>query len=146
MQAEHKIRTLAHQLAQILLVYAESFAQWQQDPSDLGRYERTHANLDLVRVLTEKAFPGGRGELGELLLCHTELKLLVLRRHMGRAAAARDEGEGQLHELLDRHARLVENLRAICAQRSGLAAEPAVRTAVPRANAAVPQRPPAAGA
>lgn len=146
MQAEHKIRTLAHQLAQILGVYAESFAQWQQDPSDLGRYERTHANLDLVRVLTEKAFPGGRGELGELLLCHTELKLLVLRRHMGRAAVSRDDGEGQLQELLERHARLVDNVRAICAQRSGQAAEPALRPAVPMPSAALAQRPPAAGA
>lgn len=146
MQAEHKIRTLAHQLAQILGVYAESFAQWQEDPSDLGRYERTHANLDLVRVLTEKAFPGGRGELGELLLCHTELKLLVLRRHMGRAAASRDDGEGQLNELLARHARLVDNVRAICAHRGGHVVEPVVRSSMPMPGAAVAQRPPAAGA
>jgi hypothetical protein len=129
MQSEHKIRTLAHQLVEIISVYTQSFAQWREDPTDLCRYERTHANLDLVRVLTDKAFPGGRGELGELLLCHSELKLLVLRRHMSRrapaASSSRDDVDQQLHTLEARHADVVAALSAVCAQRSGLTASQA---------------------
>lgn len=119
MQSEHKIRTLAHQLAEILSVYARSLQDWREDPSDLGRYERLQGNLELVRVLTEKAFPGGRGELGELLLCHADLKLLVLRGHMGLVPALSDEPSAQLQGLLRRHGELVEALSLVCRQRSG---------------------------
>ncbi|MBL0421422.1 hypothetical protein JI739_13765 [Ramlibacter sp. AW1] len=125
---ELKIRTLAHQLSEILDVYASSFDHWREDPSDLGRYERTHANLDLVRVLTDKAFPGGRGELGELLLCHSELKLLVLRRHLARRAPpAPDDPETDLRMLQARHDLLVANLRGLCAQRSQPHGTPGLR-------------------
>lgn len=123
---EHKIRTLVHQLTEIIGVYARSFEQWREDPSDLGRYERTHANLDLVRLLTEKAFPGGRGELGELLLCHSELKLLVLRRRLAaRAQRPLDSTEGALRALEARHRDAVASLSALCAQRSQPPAAPA---------------------
>lgn len=118
---EHKVRTLAHQLTDILDAYQESFGQWCQAPSDVGRYERTRANLDLVRVLTDKAFPGGRGELGELLLYHCDLKILVLRRHIARSSgqsvpAGSDE---QLDALRGRHDAILTALRVICRQRSG---------------------------
>ncbi|MEJ7931603.1 hypothetical protein WG922_16635 [Ramlibacter sp. AN1015] len=118
---QHKSRTLAHQLTEIAAVYARSFAHWREDPADLSRYERTHANLELVRVLTEKAFPGGRGELGELLLCHTDLKLLVLRQHLVRRAAvpAREDLEEQLLAGQARHDRLVAEFITLCANHSG---------------------------
>jgi hypothetical protein len=80
MDNAHKIRTLAHQLVEILAVYGASLDQWRLAPSDVALYERTHANLDLVRVLAAKAFPGRRAELAELLSAHAELKFLVLRR------------------------------------------------------------------
>lgn len=155
MQAEHKIRTLAHQLTEIIEVYARSFEEWRSDPSDLGRYERTHSNLDLVRVLTGKAFPGGRGELGELLLCHSDLKLLVLRRHMAQrvGAPARGEFDAALRTLQARHDALVAALRAVCAQRSGHAPASPVAPGgkgeapdLPSAPAARVARPPTAGA
>lgn len=118
---EHKVRTLAHQLADILDAYQDSFARWCQSPSDVGRYERTRANLDLVRVLTDKTFPGGRGEFGELLLYHSDLKILVLRRHLARSAgqcvpAGSDE---QLDVLRERHDAMLTALRVICRQRGG---------------------------
>lgn len=118
---EHKVRTLAHQLADILDAYQESFARWCQTPSDVGRYERTRANLDLVRVLTDKTFPGGRGELGELLLYHSDLKILVLKRHIARSGgqdvpAGSDE---QLDTLRERHDAMLTALRVICRQRGG---------------------------
>lgn len=121
MQAENKFRTLAHQLSQILRVYADSFEQWRQEPSDVGRYERTHANLDLVRVLTDKTFPGGRGELGELMLAHADLKMMVLRRHMARQPGdgGRNDFEAPLQALQTRHDDAVAALLSVCVQRSG---------------------------
>jgi hypothetical protein len=126
---EHKVRSLAHQLLEILEAYQASFAQWCQSPSDVGRYERTRANLDLVRVLAAKAFPAGRGEFGELLLYHGDIKILVLKRHIARSSGrpllpASDE---QLEALRDRHDAMVTALRVICRQRSGGPPEPAVR-------------------
>ncbi len=120
MLAEHKIRTLTHQLADILASYAESFDAWSRDPSDVSRYERTRANLDLVQVITEKAFPGGRGELGELLLYHGDLKLMVLRHHMARLSGKRAADWEAIGPLRLRHDAIVAALRSVCLARSGL--------------------------
>lgn len=131
MQAEHKIRTLAHQLTEILVVYARSFDSWRADPGDLAGHERAQSNLELVRVLTDKAFPGGRGEAAELLGCHAELKLLVLRLHMGLPAAGSGslDAQVQLANLLERHQALLNTLTAVCTQRSGHKPEPPQRPA-----------------
>lgn len=119
--ADHQQRSLARQLMDILDAYQASFERWSREPSDVGLYERTRANLELVRVLTDKAFPGGRGELGELLLVHGELKLLVLRLHIGRAAR-RPPPSGameQLEALRGRHGATLTALRMVCRQRVG---------------------------
>lgn len=124
--ADHQQRSLARQLMDILDAYQASFARWSQEPSDVGLYERARANLALVRVLTDKAFPGGRGELGELLLLHGELKLLVLRLHIGRAAS-RPPPSGaleQLEALRGRHGATLTALRMVCRQRVGGAPSP----------------------
>lgn len=135
MQTENKFRTLAHQLSQILRVYADSFEQWRLEPSDVGRYERTHANLDLVRVLTDKTFPGGRGELGELMLAHADLKMMVLRRHMTRQSGdgGRNDFEAPLQALQTRHDDAVAALLSVCVQRSGSLARQGAGAAGPSA-------------
>ncbi len=147
MQTENKFRTLAHQLSQILRVYADSFEQWRQEPSDVGRYERTHANLDLVRVLTDKTFPGGRGELGELMLAHADLKMMVLRRHMARQPGdgGRNDFEAPLQALQTRHDDAVAALLSVCVQRSGSNARRGAGVAGPSALPGTPsgQRRPA---
>ncbi len=127
--SDHKQRSLVHQLVDILEAYQASFAQWCQQPGDVGRYDRARANLDLVRVLTDKAFPGGRGELGELLLYHGELKLLVLRRHIARGAGRSlpASAEEQLDTLRGRHDAMLTALRVVCGLRGG-----AARPAAPR--------------
>ncbi|TFY98116.1 hypothetical protein [Ramlibacter rhizophilus] len=147
MQTEHEIRTLAHQVTEILVVYSRCFEQWRESPSDLARYERTHANLDLVRVLTEKALMGGRGELAELLACHTDLKLAVLRRHMGLPPPPLEpahEEQERFEALLQRHANHVAALAAVCAHRSGQTPAAAPQRAAPVVHPAA-RRPPVAG-
>jgi hypothetical protein len=123
MDNEHKIRTLAHQLVEILAVYGASLDQWRLAPSDVALYERTHANLDLVRVLAGKAFPGRRAEVAELLCAHSELKLQVLRRYMGRRSHGpcdeTPESDLQLHMLVERQEDAVAALRSLCLQRCG---------------------------
>lgn len=121
---EHKIRTLAHQLADILASYADSFDAWRLDPADVGRYERTRANLDLAQVITAKAFPGGRGELGELLLYYGDLKLMILRQHMARRSGRKAPGWESIGPLQSRHDAILKSLRAVCLARSGLAPQP----------------------
>ncbi len=122
MDNEHKIRTLAHQLVEILALYDASFDQWRCAPSDVALYERTHANLDLVRVIAGKAFPGAGGELGELLSAHSDLKLLVLRRHMSRLhrpAAAAGDAQLLFHLQVERHEDALAALRSLCLQSCG---------------------------
>ncbi len=134
MDNEHKTRTLAHQLVEILSVYAASLALWRLAPSDVALYERTHANLDLVRVLGGKAFPGHRDVTADLLAAHTELKLQLLRRHMGRlhlhGAPDGGDAEMQLQGLVERHEDTVAALRALCLQSCGPEATGASRLAV----------------
>ena len=122
MDNEHKTRTLAHQLVEILAIYGASFDQWRLAPSDVALYERTHANLDLVRTLAVKAFAGRGSELGALLSAHGDLKLQVLRRYMSRRlppAAEDDDAEMLLHLQVERHEDAVAALRARCLQSCG---------------------------
>jgi len=108
---------------EILAVYDASFDQWRCAPSDVALYERTHANLDLVRVIAGKAYPGADGELGELLSAHSDLKLQVLRRHMSRRlhrpAAAAGDAQMVLHLQVERHEDALAALRSLCLQRCG---------------------------
>ncbi len=100
-----------------------------------------------MRVLTDKTFPGGRGELGELMLAHADLKMMVLRRHMARQPGdgGRNDFEAPLQALQTRHDDAVAALLSVCVQRSGALARQGAGAAGSSAAPAAPvgQRRPA---
>lgn len=136
MQAEHRARSLAYQLADTLEAYAQAFGRWCESPSDIGRYQKADQQLQLVQVLVERTFSTGRGEMGELTLYHLDIKILVLRRHLALQAGepVRPGDEAQLAKLRDKHAGVIEALLQVCRHRSR-SLSPLQETSVPVAAA-----------
>ncbi|WP_041675748.1 hypothetical protein [Ramlibacter tataouinensis] len=142
MLAEHRVRSLAYQLTDALEAYGESFRHWCQSPSDIAKYQRADAQLQLVQLLVEQTFSTGRGEMSELSLYHLDIKILVLRRHLAVQAGdpTRPGDDAQLEKLRGKHEAAIQALLQLCRQRSRVAV-PQELVVAAKADAVGQQRP-----
>jgi hypothetical protein len=116
--AKPERNAVAQQVADGLNRYQAIVDEWMLKPGNLDLYEKVCAEIDSVRVVSSSALPQATGALSELLVAHTNLTFIVLKKHLVRLGAIQDRDE-QLASARDAHCVAVSEMASLCVRICG---------------------------
>ena len=111
---------IARQIADGLDGYKATMEAWLATPGNLELYEKLSGQIESLRIMSSSALPRATGALADLLLAHTDLTFIALKKHLVRLDALRpDADSGQLAKARERHEATLSDMRSLCVRSSG---------------------------
>jgi hypothetical protein len=87
---------IALQVADTLDSYEATLDAWLVEPGNLVLYAKMSSQIEAARMMSSSALPSASGALAELLLAHTDLTFIVLKKHMVRRGELTEAHEEKL--------------------------------------------------
>lgn len=109
-----KRNAIALQVADTLDSYEATLDAWLATPGNLILYGKLSSQIEAVRVMSASALPSATGALADLLLAHTDLTFIVLKKHMISLGELTDAREQQLAKARKRHHFTLSEMRSLC--------------------------------
>jgi len=104
---------IALQVVDTLDAYEASVDAWLLEPGNFIFYQQLSSQIEQVRTMSSTALPRAAGALTDLLLAHTDLTFIVLKKHLVRLGALADQGD-QLANAVKRHQLTLSEMRSLC--------------------------------
>lgn len=104
---------IAQQVADALRLYQATLDHWVLTPGDLDQYSRLCSEVELIRALSASALPEVTGALTQVLVAHTDLTFIVLKKHLVRLGAIAENGDRVAH-VTETHRAAVTEMSSLC--------------------------------
>ena len=106
---------IALQVADTLDSYQATVNAWIVEPGNLILYEKLSSQIELIKTMSSSALPSATGALADLLLAHTDLTFIVLKKHLVRLGVGAPTGKSdQLTKATERFQSTVSEMRSMC--------------------------------
>jgi hypothetical protein len=105
---------IALQVADTLDSYEATLDAWLVEPGNLVLYAKMSSQIEAARMMSSSALPSASGALAELLLAHTDLTFIVLKKHMVRRGELTEAHEEKLAKAKKRPHFTLSEMRSLC--------------------------------
>ena len=104
---------IAEQVADALRLYQATLDRWVLTPGDLDQYSRLCSEIDSIRALSLSALPEVTASLARVVLAHTDLTFIVLKKHLVRLGAIIEDGD-RVAQATEMHRAAVTKMCELC--------------------------------
>ena len=105
---------IALQVADSLDSYEATMNAWLVEPGNLLLYRKLSTQIESIRMMSSSAMPQATGALADLLLAHTDLTFISLKKHLVKLGAGASDSGDQLTKATERFQFTVSEMRSIC--------------------------------
>ncbi|HXD40096.1 MAG TPA: hypothetical protein VN649_06010 [Ramlibacter sp.] len=106
-------KAIALQVADTLDSYEAAVDAWLVEPGNLVLYQKLSSQIEVVRTMSSNGLPSATGALADLLLAHTDLTFIVLKKHLVKRGGPADSHD-QLAQAKKRLNFTLTEMRALC--------------------------------